>query len=178
MADTPFGLSFGQPSKYMSSSGVGPAIKAGLTAYGMQKSGLTDWLNNLNKKPEQQNVVQGAVPLPASFNQYLSSAQPGQSMGAVPPQSNAPAAFSAPNETPPAPQMQMTPPPDIGNKILEGDDSWESSSINPQAERDSLMLPQQAGYNQMLATGNEYQQVPGYGSTEKALKAFLPFLMA
>lgn len=130
MADTPFGLSFGQPSKYMGSSGVGPAIKAGLTAYGMQKSGLTDWLNNLNKKPEQQNVVQGAVPLPASFNQYLSPNPSSQSMGAAPPQGNAPAAFAAPNEIFPAPQMQMTPPPDIGNKILEGDDSWQHSGFN------------------------------------------------
>ena len=178
MADTPFGLSFGQPSKYMGSSGVGPAIKAGLTAYGMQKSGLTSWLNSLNKKPDEQTVVQGAVPLPANFNQYLSSNPSSQSATAVPPQDNAPAAFSAPSETPAAPQVQITPPPDIGNKILEGDDSWQHSAVNPQAERDSLVLPQQAGYNQMLATGNEYQQVPGYGSTEKAIKAFLPFLMA
>ena len=168
MADTPFGLSFGQPNKYMGSSGVGPAIKAGLTAYGMQKSGLTDWLNNLNKKPDQQTVVQGAVPLPASFNQYLSPNPSSQSAPVVPPQGEAPAAFSAPSEMPAAPQVQMTPPPDIGHKILEGDDSWQQSEVSPQAERDSLVLPQQTGYNQMLATGNEYQQVPGYGKLQKA----------
>ena len=171
MADTPFGLSFGNPSKYMGQSPlgeIGKAAKTALTAYGLQKSGVTDWLNNLNKKPDQQTVVQGAVPLPASFNQYLSPNPSSQSAPVVPPQGNAPAAFSSPSETPAAPQVQMTPPPDIGHKILEGDDSWQQSAVNPQAERDSLVLPQQGGYNQMLATGNEYQQVPGYGSLKKA----------
>ena len=170
MSDTPFGLSFGNPNRYIGQSPlgeIGKAAKTALTAYGLQKSGVTDWLNNLNKKPEQQTVVQGAVPLPASFNQYLSPIQPG-SMPAVPPQNNAPAAFVNPSEQPPAPQVQMSPPPDIGNKILEGDDSWQHSAVNPQAERDTQVLPPQTGYNQMLATGNEYQQVPGYGSLKKA----------
>ncbi len=161
MADTPFGLSFGQPSKYMGQSPlaeIGKAGKTALTAYAMQKSGLTGWLNNLGKNPEQ-TVVQGAVPLPSSFNQYL--AQPGPQMG-VPP------AGPMGGEIAPtaAPQIQMAPPPDIGNKILEGDDSWQESSVNPQASRDTQVLPPQTGYNQMLATGNEYQQVPGYGKLQ------------
>ena len=172
MADTPFGLSFGNPSKYMGQSPlaeVGKAAKTALTAYGLQKSGITDWLNSLNKKPDQQTVVQGAVPLPASFNQYLAPAIPPQSNSSQPEMGTAPFVADTNPPAEPVPQMApMTPPPDIGNKILEGDDSWQHSSVNPQAERDSLVLPQQTGYNQMLQTGNEYQQVPGYGSLKKA----------
>lgn len=196
MADTPFGLTFGNPSKYMGSSGIGQAIKTGLTAYGMQKSGLTDWLNDLNKKPEGQTVVQGSVPLPASFNKYLSAVPPTSSSSAAPEAANPNAgAFTqqAQNQvtlnqsmmpTPNAggmagavapetgvvvsPVMDSTPPPDIGHKILDGDDSWQHSAVNPQAERDSLVLPQQVGYNMPLQTGNEYQQMPGYGSLKKA----------
>jgi hypothetical protein len=46
MADTPFGLSFGNPAKYMGSSGIGDALKTGLTAYALQQSGAVDWLNS------------------------------------------------------------------------------------------------------------------------------------
>jgi hypothetical protein len=79
-------------------------------AYGMQQSGLTDWLNNLSKKPDQKNpqtVVQGAVPLPASFDKYLAPTQPGQAvvppsaqpMGAAPVAPMAPTIESAPTPT-------------------------------------------------------------------------------
>jgi hypothetical protein len=176
MADTPFGLSFGNPSKYMGQSPlaeIGKAAKTGLMAYGLQKSGAVDWLNKQGLSQNKQgnwgyNAPAGAAAPPvgasgADMDMMSSGYGP-----AVPPQESAPSAFVAPNEMPAAPQMQMTPPSDIGNKILEGDDSWQHSSVNPQAERDSLVLPQQTGYNQMQATGNEYQQVPGYGSLKKA----------
>ena len=191
MADTPFGLTFGNPSKYMGSSGIGQAIKTGLTAYGMQKSGLTDWLNDLNKKPEGQTVVQGSVPLPASFNKYLSPVPPEPSTSAgVNPNSDAftqqaQNQFNLNKNMTPAfasdgisgavapgvvvsPVMDSTPPPDIGHKILDGDDSWQHSAVDPQAARDSLVLPQQQVAEAPRLTGNEYQQVPGYGSLKKA----------
>jgi len=183
MADTPFGLTFGNPSKYMGSSGIGPAIKAGLTAYGMQKSGLTDFLNNLNKKPDEQSVIPGAVPLPSSFNKYLSPMQPGAAASAQePPNPNnanqpmMPAMGGIAGAVAPESNVVVTPipdsfSPDIGHKILDGNDDWQHSAVNPQAERDSLVLSQQVGYNMPLQTGNEYQQVPGYGSAKKAAMA-------
>ena len=176
MADTPFGLSFGNPSKYMGQSplaDIGKAAKSFGVAYGLEKSGAVKFLNNLGIKQNKEggwgfNAPAGAAAPPvgasgADMDMMSSGYGP-----AVPPQGNAPSSFVSPSETPAAPQVQMTPPPDIGDKILEGDDSWQHSAVNPQAERDSLVLPQQAGYNQMLATGNEYQQVPGYGSLKKA----------
>jgi hypothetical protein len=172
----------------MGSSGVGQAIKTGLTAYGMQQSGLTDWLNNLNKKPEGQTVVQGSVPLPDSFNKYLSTASPEPSSmaGAVNPNAAAftqqaqnqvnlnqsmipaPSIGGAPTAIAPAPGVEVTPvpefPSDAGHKLLDGDEDW----LNPQASRDSLVLAPQQTMEAPRLTGNEYQQVPGYGSLKKA----------
>jgi hypothetical protein len=66
-----------------------------------------------------------------------------------------------------------TNPPTIGTDILDGKfNGAEISFVDPQATRDSLVLPPQAGYNQMLQTGNEYQQVPGYGKLAKVFQAF------
>jgi len=196
MADTPFGLTFGNPSKYIGSSGIGQAIKTGLTAYGMQKSGLTNWLNDLNKKPEGQTVVQGSVPLPASFNKYLSAVPPTSSSSASPEAANPNAgAFTqqAQNQvtlnqsmmpTPNAggmtgavapeagvvvsPVMDSTPPSDIGHQILDGNDDWQHSAVNPQAQRDSLVLPQQQTIEAPRLTGDEYKQALGYGNLKKA----------
>lgn len=185
MADTPFGLSFGQPSRYMGQSplaDIGKAVKTGLMAYGLQKSGAVDWLNKQGISQNKQggwgfNSPTGSVAPPmgasgADMDMMTSGYGP-----AVPPQPDSGTAqmetapFVAdtnPPAGPPAQVAPMTPPADIGNKILEGDDSWQHSAVNLQAQHDSLVLPQQAGYNQMLQTGNEYQQVPGYGSLKKA----------
>ena len=188
MADTPFGLSFGQPSKYMGQSplaDIGKALKTGAAIWGLQKSGAIGALDKLGIKPDSSgsfkfnssNAPAGAAAPPvgasgADMDMMSSGYGP-----AVPPQGAAPVMPQPDNTgvvvTPVSPGgppevAPMTPPPDIGSKILQGDDSWQHSAVNPQAERDSLVLPQQAGYNQMLATGNEYQQVPGYGSLKKA----------
>lgn len=109
MADIRAGQEFASWNS-IPSSDVGQAVKSGLMAYGMQQSGLTDWLNNLSKKPDQKNpqtVVQGAVPLPASFDKYLAPTQPGQAvvppsaqpMGAAPVAPMAPTIESAPTPT-------------------------------------------------------------------------------
>lgn len=119
MADAPFGASFGNPRQYMGSSGIGPAVKTGLTAYAMQKSGLTDWLNNLNKPAEQQTVVQGAVPLPRSFDKYLAAnPEPVVPPGAVQPKI-APAASPMQIEQP---EMQQPLPTqqELGHDWLNG----------------------------------------------------------
>lgn len=121
MADTPFGASFGDPRKYIGSSGIGGAIKTGLTAYGMQKSGLTDFLNNLNK-PQQPNI-------PGAVQPFTGIADQGQ-LPAVPqaPQdmnwgTMMPAGAAAPNApVMPAAQPQPTlpSPQEMGMDWLNG----------------------------------------------------------
>jgi len=176
--EVPFGLTFGNPSKYIGSSGVGQAVKTGLTAYAMQKSGLTGFLNDLNKKP----TPEGSVPPIASSNPMSANGMVGPSPSPVqPPNFNteAPQQAVAPDVPPPssAPGVVITPipdtsfPSDIGHQILDGNDDWQHSAVNPQAQRDSLVLPPQQTIQPPQLTGNEYQQVPGYGSAKKAAMA-------
>jgi hypothetical protein len=192
-AETPFGLSFGNPGRYMGSSPlaeVGKAIKTGLIGYGIQESGLENWLNEKGMKKNKQggyeysapagsvppitsgstgvnaDGVWGQNPMPVSpmtFTQTIMPVDP----DAVSPQTAPPMLQSAP--------VNFGPPPDIGNKILDND--WHGESVDVSNKSDFNPLPIDTG-NQVRLTGNEYQQVPGYGSTEKAIKAFLPFLMA
>lgn len=170
-ADAPFGLSFGDPRRYMGQSplaDVGKALKTGLIGYGIQKSGLQDWLNEKGMQNKDQagggNAPAGAaVPSGAAKQPVSPNASPAIPNAVVPNQ-------MAPTPTTPAP---ISFPPDLGGKILDGDwDGTDTSSVDPQAQRDSLVLPQQTGYNQILASGNEYQQVPGYGKLAKAFQAF------
>lgn len=173
-ADVPFGVSFGDPRKYMGSSGIGPALKTGLTAYAMKQSGLTDWLNSLGKKPEgavppitsgaagnqMKDGVWGTNPMPVVPPSFMQ-----QPAGAVPP------AFNPPVQQ--QPQPESTPvqqdPAQLGRDWLNGN---VSSFVNPQAQRD-IPVAQATGYNEMLKTGNEYQQVPGYGKLQKAFQMFM-----
>jgi hypothetical protein len=172
-ADVPFGLSFGNPAKYMGQSPlaeIGKAAKTGLVLYGLQQSGAIEALDKLGVKPNQAGNF--------SFNNPVAPS------GSVPPTNTATqpvmpntSAFTPAIATPvydsAAPTMSTTPPANIGFDVLDGKyNGAETSFVNPQAQRDSLVLPQQTGYNTMLATGNEYQQVPGYGKLAKAVQAF------
>lgn len=169
MADAPFGLSFGNPSKYMGQSPlaeIGKAAKTGLMLYGLQQTGAIDALDKLGVKPNQAGGF--------SYNNPTSPA------GAVPPAAPismgmAPVAPSPvmPNAVTPTAPAPLTPPPNIGVDILDGKfNGVDTSFVDPQAQRDSLVLPQQTGYNQILATGNEFQQMPGYGKLAKAFQSF------
>ena len=175
-ADAPFGLSFGDPRKYMGQSPlaeIGKAAKTGLMAYAVQKSGLEKYLNEQGINKDKQgnygySAPAGAVP-PMSAT--------GATMAPVPPSTTGspvmPSGAVAPNAVAPTAPAPLTPPPNIGGDILDGKfEGVPTSFVDPQAQRDSLVLPQQAGYNQMLQTGNEYQQVPGYGKLAKAFQAF------
>ena len=167
MADTPFGLSFGNPSKYMGQSPlaeIGKAAKTGAVLWGLQQTGAIDALDKLGIKPNQQGGF--------SLNNAPTAAVP--PVAPVAPTSNAaqPAIPDATAPTQPAP-MSTTPPANVGVDILDGKyHGAEHSFVTPQAQRDFNPVVPQTGYNQILATGNEYQQVPGYGKIEKALKAF------
>ena len=178
MADTPFGLSFGNPAKYMGQSPlaeIGKAAKTGLMLYGLQQTGAIDALDKLGVKPNQSGgfsynnptAPTGAVPPVASAGAGMVPVAPSVPSGPVAPSIGLAQPVMS---TAPAP---MTPPATIGTDILDGKfHGAEHSYVDPQAQRDSLVLPQQVGYNQMLQTGNEYQQVPGYGKLAKAFQAF------
>jgi hypothetical protein len=171
MADTPFGLSFGNPSKYMGQSPlaeVGKAIKTGLVGYGIQKSGLESWLNEKGMSKNKQGGYEYKPPTGAI-------APPQAAMGAPvsPPQMQAMQPMNPGNPAgvtvSPVPEVNFAPPVDIGDKILN-DDWYEpiSDLSNPTDFNPSM---QQTGYNQMLQTGNEYQQIPGYGKLDKTAQA-------
>jgi hypothetical protein len=177
-ADAPFGSSFGDPRRYMGQSPlaeIGKAAKTGLVLYGLQQSGAIQALDKLGVKPNQAGTF--------SYN------NPAAPTGSVPP-TNATTQPVMPNvagpnavnpnavaPTAPAP-ITLTPPANIGFDVLDGKyNGAEISEVNPQAQRDSLILPQQTGYNTMLATGNEYQQMPGYGKLAKAMQGMAGGMM-
>lgn len=180
-SESPFGLSFGDPRKYMGQSPlaeVGKAAKTFLTGYALKQSGFTDYLNNLGKKP-QQTVVQGAVPLPQEFNKYLAPVAP---TAVQPPQQSV--APMLPQATPSAETQQPgvvvtpipeSPPKNIGEQILDG--KWDGFQA-PQTGPVSVMNPTDFNPlapdsgNQFAMSGNDYQQVPGYGKLQKIASAF------
>jgi hypothetical protein len=176
MADTPFGLSFGNPAKYMGQSPlaeIGKAAKTGLVLYGLQQSGAIEALDKLGVKPNQTGGF--------SYNNPVAptAAVPPAGVAAQPVVPNA-NAFTPAIATPvyDSSPMSTTPPANIGVDVLDGKyNGVDVSSINPQAQRDSLVLPQQTGYNTMLSTGNEYQQMPGYGKLAKTIQGMAGGMM-
>ena len=181
MADTPFGLSFGNPAKYMGQSPlaeIGKAAKTGLVLYGLQQTGAIDALDKLGVKPNQDGKFSYSNPVAptAAVPPAGVAAQPVVPNANVP-KANVPTpAISTPvyDSAP----MSTTPPANIGFDVLDGKyNGIETSFVNPQAQRDSLVLPQQTGYNTMLATGNEYQQMPGYGKLAKTIQGMAGGMM-
>lgn len=166
-AETPFGASFGDPRRYMGQSPlaeIGKGLKQVLTAYTLKESGLTDYLNSLNKKP-----VQGAV---APAGQIAPVAPIGAQPAPVAPMTFQPPIPAQPNVVvTPVPENDG-PPPDIGNQILDG--TWTGFPSAPTGPT-SLQNPTDFNplapdtSNQFAVSGNDYQQVPGYGKLAKAV---------
>lgn len=170
--ETAFGLSFGDPRKYMGKSplaDVGQAIKTGLIGYGIQKSGLESWLNEKGMSKAKQGgyeykpPVAGAVPptTPMAAGPVSPTQQAPMAPGAVPP--------AAMGEQPAMPPVNLGPPPDVGRQVL--DDTWESSSAEPIQKQDFNPLAPDTS-NQMAISGMDYQQVPGYGKLAKMAQMF------
>lgn len=163
MATQGFGASFGDPSKYMGQSplaDIGKALKTFGMISALEKSGAVDFLNKLNVKQNEAGKfgVTGAVP---PTNQ-----------SAIPVSPVSPAAVSTPVEQP-----QITPAPpasqSIGHDVM--DDKYygpPTSFVNPMNINDFNPVPLQDGYTQQLAGDNDYQSIPGYGSTVKKLMMF------
>jgi hypothetical protein len=174
MADTPFGLSFGDPRRYMGSSPlaeIGKAAKTGLVLYGLQQTGAIAALDKLGVKPNQAGTF--------SYNNPIGPT------GSVPPSGAAmqPVVPNAPMANAPTPAiatpvydsapMSTTPPANIGVDVLDGKyDGAEQSFVDPQAQRDFNPYVPQAIPNPVALSGNEYQQMPGYGKLAKAMQGF------
>ena len=172
--DVPFGLSFGDPRRYMGSSPlaeIGKAAKTGLVLYGLQQTGAIDALDKLGVKPNQAGTFSynnpagptgsapptGVAMQPVVPNAPMASAPPPPPAIATPVYDNAP--------------MSTTPPANIGVDILDGTyNGAQQSFVNPQAQRDFNPLMPQATPNPVAMSGNEYQQMPGYGKLAKAFQ--------
>jgi hypothetical protein len=162
-AESPFGASFGDPRRYMGQSPlaeVGKAAKTFLTGYALKESGFTDYLNSLNKKPTTSAVAPSAPVAPV----------PPPQAAAAPVQPFAPqAAFPQDVVVTPIPDQQEM-PPDIGEQILNG--TWTGFPPAPTGPT-SLKNPTDFNplapdiSNQLAVSGNDYQQIPGYGKLQK-----------
>ena len=163
-AETPFGLSFGDPRKYMGQSPlaqIGKGLKEGLTAYALKESGFTDYLNKLGKKEPQGSIAPIAPASPV----------------AVQPPQAAPTAFQP--SIPAQPGVVVTPipdsnvpPADIGEQVLDG--TWTGFPSAPATPAAPISVRNPTDFNpfvpdtgnQVALTGNEYQQIPGFGSAQ------------
>jgi len=202
MATESFGASFGNPRQYMGSSPIGDiwkGLKTGAAVYGMEKSGLVKYLDELGVKQKngvfsfenkKDTAVTGAVP-PTSQPMggpitYGNQAAEAPIANAIPPTSQpmgGPLGSSAhpttgvpyygkadTNYAPPTsgittPEARPVPMPELTGKSILNDISLNNpDDYNP--------APLQSGYNTTLASGNEYQNVPGYGKTQKIMSSF------
>jgi hypothetical protein len=173
-AETPFGASFGDPRRYMGKSPlaeIGNAAKSFLTGYAIQESGLEKWLNEKGVKRNQQGGY--GYSAPAGAVAPTAAASPA---AVQPPQTPFTPSFvpvapsAAPQTNVPAVQNDM-PPPDIGDQILNG--TWTGFPPAPQpAGPTSLRNPTDFNplgpdtSNQFAVSGNDYMNIPGYGSAQ------------
>lgn len=134
MADTPFGLSFGNPAKYMGQSPLaeaGKALKTGAVLWGLQQTGAISALDKLGVKPNQAGGFSYSNPTAPT-----GSVPPMASSSPVTPVVPAPAGVQpvAPNAaTPMQTAPTTTPPPTIGVDILDGKyHGAEHSYLEPQ----------------------------------------------
>jgi hypothetical protein len=182
-ADAPFGLSFGDPRRYMGQSPlaeIGKAAKTGLILYGLQQSGAIQALDKLGVKPNQAGTFSYNNPAaPTGSVPPVGVATQPVAPNANVPMANAPTpAIATPVYDSAAPPMPTTPPANIGFDVLDGKyNGAETSFVNPQAQRDFNPFVPQTGYNTILATGNEYQQMPGYGKLAKAMQGMAGGMM-
>jgi hypothetical protein len=176
-ADAPFGLSFGDPRKYIGSNpGIAEATKAlktGAAIFGLQQTGIIGALDKMGIKPNSSGGFSYNNPVAPT-----ASAPPaGVAMQPVVPNANA---FTPAIATPviDSAPMSTTPPANIGRDILDNKyNGAEQSFVDPQAQRDFNPLVPQTGYNQILATGNEYQKMPGYGKLRQAIQGMAGGMM-
>lgn len=195
-AVTPFGESFGDPRRYMGQSPlaqIGQAAKTGLVLYGLQKSGAIQALDNLGIKSDGRGGF--SVGSPAGSVPPITSGPGGvnaQGVFGTNPMPISPSSLSQPvmpaAPVPPAgPGVQITPfgqdapsnvqintlppAPDVGMQILNGT-FRPQSSVDVRNPTDFNPLPPDYS-NQFAVSGNDYQQIPGFGKLQKAVGQFM-----
>jgi len=194
MATESFGASFGNPRQYMGSSPIGDiwkGLKTGAAVYGMEKSGLVKYLDELGVKQKngvfsfenkKDTPINGAAPpinqVPQAGEASIANAVPptSQPMGGplgssanpttgVPYYGKADTDYFPPTSGITTPEARPVPTPELTGKSILNDISLNNpDDYNP--------APLQSGYNTTLASGNEYQNVPGYGKTQKIMSSF------
>ena len=176
--DVPFGLSFGDPRKYMGQSPlaeIGKAAKTGLMLYGLQQTGAIEALDKLGVKPNASGSFSynnPAGPTGAGVGGTAGAVAPTNAVvQPVMPNANATTPAIAPPVYDNAP-ISTTPPANIGFDVLDGTyNGTEQSFVNPQAQRDFNPFVPQTTPNPVALTGNEYKEMPGYGKLAKAMQA-------
>lgn len=179
--ETAFGLSFGDPRKYMGKSPIaeiGQALKSAGLAYGIEKSGARQFLDDMGVEMTNKGGF-SLKQAPVGSAPPITSAKP---MPVVPSQLGA--APMAPTgagvqvtpfgpESPSNVQTTTFQPPDpkSGMQILDNTFKPQSSVVNPQAERDFNPFTPDTS-NQMAVSGMDYQKVPGYGKLAKMAQMF------
>ena len=163
-AETPFGTSFGNygdPRKYIG-KGEMPAKKIADKIKKIGDSPLANVLGIMFAGDNQKPAPAGAVPSPTTNQTGVSPVSP--SVG-IPPV---------------APVIGTEAVDATQGTDLDGDGVVDSFWGVPSTPKpiSSLQNPtdfnpsaQQTGYNQMLNTGNEYQQMPGYGKLAKSVQS-------
>ena len=193
-AESPFGLSFGDPRRYMGQSPlaeVGKAAKTGLMLYGLQKSGAIQALDSMGIKQDSSGKFGYQAPKPAGAvppaTQQMEPQPVAPQLGAMPPAAVPPAAPAA--VIPPTPGVQVTPlgqeapsnvqintfappPPDAGRQILEGTFRPQSSAVNVTNETDFNPFVPDMG-NQVAISPDDYKNAPGYGKLQKIAGQFM-----
>jgi hypothetical protein len=200
-AETPFGASFGDPRRYMGQSPlaeIGKALKTGGILYGLEKSGAIKALDNMGLKSDGKggftyNKPAGSV-APTSPQFTAPPMQP------VNPQDfGAPAEFEdganqmpmsqlSPAQPAPPTGVQITPfgqdapsnvqtntfappPPDAGMQLMNNT-YRPQSSVDVRNETDFNPLAPDTS-NQFVVSGNDYQQIPGYGKLQRIAGQFM-----
>jgi hypothetical protein len=179
-AVTPFGESFGDPRRYMGQSPlaqVGQAAKLGLVLTGLHKSGAIKALDNIGVKLDNKggfsfNAPAGAVapttppigPQPVVPTQAgVAPVLPTTAPAAAPGVQITPLGQDAPSNV----QINTLapPPPDAGMQLLNNTFKPQSS-VDVKNETDFNPLAPDAS-NQFAVSGNDYQQIPGFGKLQK-----------
>lgn len=140
--------------------GLGQDLLAGLTAYGIDKSGLKDYLNSKGISKNAQGQWGYAEP---KITQDMYGVSPNAMGPAMPPppqaaapvpptvQQTAPAPVAPAAPTAPA---LTTPPAGIGNKILDND--WHGASDYDQERQDKFASQSASGFVPTMGYKPEY----------------------
>ena len=192
---TPFGESFADPRRYMGQSPlaeIGKALKTGGILYGLQKSGAIEALDRMGIKSDAQGKFGYQMPKPAGSVPPITSGPGGVNADGVfgtNPMPISPSSLSEPvmgavspagvqitpfgQEAPSNVQINTLapPPPDAGRQILDGT-FRPQSAVDVKNETDFNPLAPDAS-NQFAVSGNDYQQIPGYGKLQRIAGQFM-----